>query len=96
MSNLAHSNSPSIVKRLIDANIIPKNCYDFTLRARAGEALRFEISVYGTQDQYEAVAEALLANPEEARKLARSILIYNRDDKGATPLQIDLGPDETL
>jgi hypothetical protein len=77
----ASSHSP-IVKHLIEAGIIPALSTKFTLTANVNEPIRMTSECFVTEEQFREIAEALLKNPEEAKRITRLAILHPRGTTG--------------
>lgn len=62
------------VKRLIALGVMPQECRRMVLTIAAGDVIRMEFEVNVTGEQMEQIVAALEANPEEAQRIARTII----------------------
>jgi hypothetical protein len=71
------NNSP-IVERLIETGIIPKLCAKFELTVSVNEPLRITSECFVTEAQFREIADALLENPEEAKRIAHAAVLKSQ------------------
>jgi hypothetical protein len=74
MKRYVAGNSP-IVKRLIEAGIIPWECTKFSLTAKYDEVIRMTLECNVTEEQFRQIADALIENPEEAKQIVRTTVL---------------------
>jgi len=79
-----------IIKKLLDEGVLPQECTKFTLEAAANDVVRLTTEVYVSPEQFQAIADALLSNPEEAKRIARTIIFRPKDDSSQSPVSVDL------
>jgi hypothetical protein len=74
------NNSP-IVKRLIETGILPKLCTKFSLTINVNEPLRMTSECFVTEEQFREIADALIENPEEAKRIAHTHCVESAIDR---------------
>lgn len=78
----------AIAKRLIDAGIIPALCTGFSLTANMTEPIRMTSECFVTEEQFHEIADALIDNPEEAKRIAHTTVL--KAQVSGEKLSIDL------
>lgn len=63
-----------LIRRLIAAGIIPRNCRKWTLQLEAGDAATVTSETYLTYEQLATIADIATAHPEELRSRVIAIL----------------------
>jgi hypothetical protein len=81
MSTFVASRSP-IVKRLIEAGIIPHLATKFSLTVDMNAPIRMTSECFVTEEQFREIADALLKNPEEAKRITRLAILHPRGTTG--------------
>lgn len=81
------------MRRLIDVGIVPQLCTKFSLTANVNEPMRMTSECFVTEEQFRLIADALIDNPEEAKRIAHSTVLKTQVS-GQTQ-SIDL-PSETV
>jgi hypothetical protein len=65
----------AIVRRLIEAGIIPQECTKFSLTVKYDEPIRIASECFVTEEQMRVIVDALIENPEEARRIAHTTIL---------------------
>lgn len=86
MSTFVASRSP-IVKRLIEAGIIPHLATKFSLTVDMNAPIRMTSECFVTEEQFREIADALINNPEEAKRMTR-LLLHQRATPGKSEPRI--------
>lgn len=61
------------IMALIKAGVIPHNCSNWEMRAPVDGVVTFHADVYATEEQFEKLADLLLADPAQCREYALEI-----------------------
>src|SRR6266853_4999223 len=72
-TNAVSVHDSRILKRLVEAGIIPPQCRRWELRAVADHLFEMVSEVIVTSEQLEVIEKALLEHPEEANAVARTV-----------------------
>jgi hypothetical protein len=75
MHKLITANNSLIVKRLIEAGIVPQLCTKFSLTANIDELVHITSECFVTEEQFREIADALIENPEEAKRIAHTTVL---------------------
>jgi hypothetical protein len=94
MKPITASNS-AIMRRLIDVGIVPQLATKFslTLTANVNEPIRMTSECFVTEEQFREIADALIENPEEAKRIAHTTVL--KSQVSGETLSIDL-PSDTV
>ena len=63
------------VKALTDAGVLPKACKHFEMILSVNKPCLFRYEVFATEEQVQAIANALRDNPEEAQRIAKEVTL---------------------
>ncbi len=83
MSVVVFTQQSQIIKDLIEAAIIPANCTDWSLEAKAHSVLVMRTEVIVSTEQFEKIARVLMDNSAES-KSARETIVRSFDGKVLT------------
>lgn len=81
------------MKRMIDVGIVPQLCTKFSLTANVNEPIRMTSECFVTEAQFRLIADALVDNPEEAKRIAHATVL--KVQASGETLNVDL-PSETV
>ena len=73
------SSNNAIIKRLINAGIVPPLCTRFSLICNVDEPVRMEFDCLVSEEQLQEVVDALISNPAEASQIARTVFLKSRE-----------------
>lgn len=82
------TNNP-IVKALINAGIIPQRCLRFTLELEIKNPIKITSVVYATEEEFQTIADALLAHPEAAKDFVHKTFFKPMDDSCQEPISVE-------
>jgi hypothetical protein len=82
MSNAVASTGSKIIKSLIADGIVPPMCTRFELSAAVHEVVRIKCEFFVSEEQFEKIATAFRDNPDEAKAMARTLLIQRKGAVG--------------
>lgn len=72
-------NNSKAIKALIEAGIIPQECRRFELIAEPNQFVTMRYEVHVTEEQMQQIADALIASPDEAKRVVAAIAFPRKD-----------------
>lgn len=75
---VAFSQNSPLIKRLIEAGIIPRQCLSFELSIRVDRPVTIRVEHHAMPEEIDAIVNAIADDPEAAAQIAREIVFKDR------------------